>query len=156
MLSWQRIYVLNLPVSMRGMRYALNSMFYVLTLPCHISPTLLPTFQVAHEKKELLSQEYPLILAVPPGSTSPNSLPMIDASVGPNLKWTLSSVNHVLRTASKYGEPTYIFAGILDNDPQAFAAVTLRKSEWEWCLMCMVQRACVLMLCEACCALLVA
>jgi hypothetical protein len=54
---------------------------------------------------------------------------MIDASVGPDLTWTLSSVNHVLRTASKHGEPTYIFAGILDNDPQAFVAVTLRKSE---------------------------
>ncbi|KAF6253495.1 hypothetical protein COO60DRAFT_1628212, partial [Scenedesmus sp. NREL 46B-D3] len=92
-----------------------------------VSSNTVQAFRVAHEKKELLSQEYPLILAVPAG-TSPNSLPLIDASVGPNLKWTLSSVNHVLRTASKYGEPTYIFAGILDNDPQAFVAVTLRKS----------------------------
>jgi hypothetical protein len=94
----------------------------------HLTTTTKCT-QVAHENKELLSKEYPLILAVPPGGLSPNSLPMIDASVGPNLKWSLSSVNHVLRTASKYNEPTYIFAGILDNDPQAFVAVTLRKGK---------------------------
>lgn len=53
----------------------------------------------------------------------------MDASVGPDLRWSLSAVNHVLRTASKWGEPTYIFANILDNDPQAFVAVTLRKGE---------------------------
>ena len=85
--------------------------------------------QVAHNNKELLSSEYSLILAVPPGGNSPNALPLLDACVGPSLRWSLSSVNHVLRTASKHGEPTYIFAGILDNDPQAFVAVTLRKSE---------------------------
>jgi hypothetical protein len=30
---------------------------------------------------------------------------------------------------SKYGEPTYLFANILDTDPQAFVAVTLNKRE---------------------------
>uniref|UniRef100_A0A383WHP1 Uncharacterized protein n=1 Tax=Tetradesmus obliquus TaxID=3088 RepID=A0A383WHP1_TETOB len=93
-----------------------------------VSSSTVQAFRVAHNNKELLSSEYPLILAVPPGGNNPNALPLLDASVGPSLRWSLSSVNHVLRTASKHGEPTYIFAGILDNDPQAFVAVTLRKS----------------------------
>ncbi|WIA32768.1 hypothetical protein OEZ86_005952 [Tetradesmus obliquus] len=93
-----------------------------------VSSSIVQAFRVTHNNKELLSSEYPLILAVPPGGNNPNALPLLDASVGPSLRWSLSSVNHVLRTASKHGEPTYIFAGILDNDPQAFVAVTLRKS----------------------------
>lgn len=63
--------------------------------------------QVAHERKELLTREYPLILTVPDdvssSSSSSNALSMVDASVGPDLKWTLTSINHILRTVSKFG-----------------------------------------------------
>lgn len=31
---------------------------------------------------------------------------------------------------SKHGEPTYLFANILDTDPEAFVAVTLNKRRW--------------------------
>lgn len=39
---------------------------------------------------------------------------------------------------SKYGEPTYLFAGIVDTDPQAFVAVTLNKRKWVQVLMLLV------------------
>lgn len=63
--------------------------------------------QVAHERKELLSREFPLILALADddySSSSTGSISMIDASVGTELKWTLTSINHVLKTVSKFGE----------------------------------------------------
>lgn len=56
---------------------------------------------------------------------------MIDGSVGPTLRWTLTGINHILRTISKWGEPTYLFADILDNDPKAFVAVTMNKGRYQ-------------------------
>lgn len=41
-------------------------------------------------------------------------------------------VHHLYITLrSKWGEPTYLFANILDTDAQAFVAVTLNKRECE-------------------------
>lgn len=66
------------------------------------------TKQVANNKKQLLDGDHPLVLSLP-ADVSDNSrgygataatpdLSLLDASVGPELKWTLSSINHVLRT----------------------------------------------------------
>lgn len=46
------------------------------------------------------------MLAIPDdySSSSVTGLSMIDASVGSQLTWTLTSINHILRTVSKYGE----------------------------------------------------
>lgn len=97
----------------------------------YVSSDTVQAYRVANERKELLTRDHPLVLAIPDdfssSSSSTTGLSMIDASVGPQLTWTLTSINHILRTVSKFGEPTYLFANILDNDPQAFVAVTLRK-----------------------------
>eukprot|EP00775_Hariotina_reticulata_P006373 gene6373-6605_t len=82
-----------------------------------VSTSPVQAFRVTDQRKELISKDDPLILAI-----SDDGL-----TVGPNLRWTLSGINHILRTVSKWGEPTYLFADILDNDPKAFVAVTLSK-----------------------------
>jgi hypothetical protein len=55
--------------------------------------------QVANNKKKLLEGDHPFVLALPDDdSSSASSLSLLEASVGPELHWTLSSINHVLRT----------------------------------------------------------
>lgn len=55
--------------------------------------------QVANNKKQLLEGDHPFVLALPEDDrSSSTSLSLLDASVGPDLHWTLSSINHVLRT----------------------------------------------------------
>lgn len=56
--------------------------------------------QVANNKKQLLEGDYPLVLSLPDDDySSGTNLSLLEASVGPELHWTLSSINHVLRTA---------------------------------------------------------
>lgn len=69
------------------------------TLPCCSVAASTPA-QVANNKKQLLQGDHPLVLALPEGdSSSATHLSLLQASVGPELHWTLSSINHVLRTA---------------------------------------------------------
>lgn len=64
------------------------------------SPTPNTHPQVANNKKQLLEGEYPLVLSLPDDddTSSYSNLSLLEASIGPELHWTLSSVNHVLRT----------------------------------------------------------
>lgn len=56
--------------------------------------------QVANNKKQLLEGDHPLVLSLPDDDySSGTNLSLLEASVGPELHWTLSSINHVLRTA---------------------------------------------------------
>lgn len=48
------------------------------------------------------------------------------AKVG-NVQWKLKHEAHSMRTVSKKGEPTYIFSGVDEKDPEAFYAVILKK-----------------------------
>lgn len=54
-------------------------------------------YKVANNKKSLLEGEHPFVLALPADDSS-SSFSMLEASVG-DLHWTLTSINHVLRTA---------------------------------------------------------
>jgi hypothetical protein len=50
-------------------------------------------YKVAQNKKHLLEGQHPLVLAL-----AEDDFSMVDASVGDDLKWTLTSINHVMRT----------------------------------------------------------
>jgi hypothetical protein len=55
--------------------------------------------QVANNKKQLLEGDHPFVLALSDDDhTSGTNFDMLEASVGPELHWTLTSINHVLRT----------------------------------------------------------
>lgn len=61
--------------------------------------------------------------------TSPNTLcPSVHSFHHFRVPTTLIiTTSNPCHNRSKYGEPTYLFANILDTDPQAFVAVTLNK-----------------------------
>ncbi len=71
-----------------------------LVLSLYTCGTLCPAgVQVANNKKQLLEGDHPFVLALPDDDhSSGTSLSLLEASVGADLHWTLSSVNHVLRT----------------------------------------------------------
>lgn len=62
-----------------------------------VSSAPVSAYKVANNKKSLLEGEHPFVLALP-ADDSRNSFSMLEASVG-DLHWTLTSINHVLRTA---------------------------------------------------------
>jgi hypothetical protein len=62
-------------------------------------------YKVAHNTKSRLCSDQPLALALPAGerdtppcSGSSGRFDLLEASVGPELRWDLTAVNHVVRT----------------------------------------------------------
>lgn len=55
--------------------------------------------QVANNKKQLLQGDHPFVLALSDDDYSRGTdFSLLEASIGPELHWTLTSINHVLRT----------------------------------------------------------
>eukprot|EP00877_Chromochloris_zofingiensis_P001245 jgi/Chrzof1/11120/Cz05g24150.t1 len=90
-----------------------------------VSPDEVELYKVHNNKKDCLVRHTPLEILSSPVNVQ---YPMFDgtAKVG-NVQWKLKHEAHSMRTVSKKGEPTYIFSGVDEKDPEAFYAVILKK-----------------------------
>jgi hypothetical protein len=88
-------------------------------------PSALPNLhtQVHNNKRDALSKNREHLEIVL--DQSPKTL-MANAQVGKYI-WTMTGVNHTMRTWSSQAEPTYIFSEVDDLHPDDFYAVIFRK-----------------------------